>query len=65
MKLFFCRKSKDYLFSQNTPKDDISGITEKNNIHPRKNDIGILCTFMQTFFKCFPILLSNKKTQET
>ena len=42
MKLPFCQKSKDDLFSKNTPKDDISGITEKDNIHPRKDDVGIL-----------------------
>ena len=66
MKLPFYQKSKDDLFPKNAPKDDISDITEKDNIHPRKDDIGILCTFMQTFLSvficyCFPI----KKTQET
>ena len=59
MKLPFCQKSKDDLFPKNTPKDDISGITEKDDIHPRKDDIGILCTFMETFLSvfiyCFPI----------
>ena len=59
MKLPFCQKSKDDLFPKNTPKDDISSITEKDDIHSRKDDIGILCTFMETFFH---ILLSNKKT---
>ena len=34
MKLPFCQKSKDDLFSKNTPKDDISGITEKDR--PRR-----------------------------
>ena len=52
-------KSKDDLFPKNTPKDDISGITEKDDIHTRKDDIGILCTFMETylsvFIYCFPI----------
>ena len=43
MKLPFCQKSKDDLFPKNTPKDDISRITEKDDIHPRKDDIGILC----------------------
>ena len=42
MKLPFCQKSKDDLFPKNTRKDDISGITEKDDIHPRKDDIGIL-----------------------
>ena len=49
MKLPFCQKSKDDLFPKNTPKDDISGITEKDDIHTRKDDIGILCTFMETY----------------
>ena len=42
MKLPFCQKSKDDLFPKNTPKDDISSITEKDDIHSRKDDIGIL-----------------------
>ena len=42
MKLSFCRKSKDGLFPKNTPKDNISGITEKDDIHPRNNDIAIV-----------------------
>ena len=42
-------KSKDDLFPKNTPKDDISGITEKDDIHLRKYVIGILCTFTETF----------------
>ena len=42
IKLLFCQKSKDDLFPKNTLKDYISGITEKNDIHPRKDDIGIL-----------------------
>ena len=58
IKLPFCQKSKDDLFP-NTSKDDISGITEKDDIPPRKDDIGILCTFMETFLSvfryCFPI----------
>ena len=41
MKLPFCHKSKDDLFPKKTPKDHISSITEKD-IHPRKDDIGIL-----------------------
>ena len=42
MKLSSCRKSKDNFFLKNTPKDDICGITEKYDILPRKDDIGIL-----------------------
>ena len=42
MKLPFCQISKNDLFQKNTPKDDIFGITEKGDIHPRKDDIGIL-----------------------
>ena len=38
--MFF--KSKDDLLLQNTLKDDISGITEKDDTNPRKDDIGIL-----------------------
>ena len=65
MKLPFCQKSKDDLFPESETKDGISGITEKEDIHPGKDDIGILCTFMETFLSvfihCFPI----KKPQET
>ena len=65
MKLPFCQKSKDDLFAKITPKDDISGFTEKNDIYPTKDDIGVLRTFMETFLSafihCFPI----KKEQET
>ena len=42
MELPFCQKSKADLFTKNTPKDDISGITEKDDVHTRKDDIGIL-----------------------
>ena len=42
MKLPFFQKSKDDLSPKNTPKVDISGITEKDDIHTRKDDIGIL-----------------------
>ena len=42
MKLSFCQKSKDDLFVKNTPKDGIFGITRKDDIHPRKDDIDIL-----------------------
>ena len=41
-KLHFCQKSKDDLFPKNAFKDYISGITEKDDIHPKKDDIGIL-----------------------
>ena len=42
MKLPICRKSKDDLFPKNTRKENVSGITEKDGIHSRKEDIGIL-----------------------
>ena len=42
IKLPFCQKSKDDLFPKNTTEDDISSITEKDDIHPRKDDIVIL-----------------------
>ena len=42
MKSPFSQKTKDDLFPKNAPKDDISGISEKNDIHPRKDEIGIL-----------------------
>ena len=42
MKLHFCRKANDDLFPKNTLKDYIFGITEKDDIHPRKDDMGIL-----------------------
>ena len=42
MKLPFCQQSKEDLSPKNTREDDISGITEKDYIHPRKDDIGIL-----------------------
>ena len=72
LKLPFCIKSKDDLFPKNTPRDDVSSITEKDDIHPRKDDIDILdwhsrkCSndslyFYGDLFKCFHILLSNKK----
>ena len=73
MKLPFCPKSKDNLFPKNTRTGDISGITEKDDIHPRKDDVDILdwhsrkssndsLYFYGDLFKCFHILLSNKKT---
>ena len=76
MKLPFCQKSKDDLFPKNAPKDDISNITEKDDIHPRKDDISILdrilervsmilCTFMETFLNIFMYCFSMKKIQET
>ena len=42
IKLTFCQKSKDDNIPKNTPKDDISSITEKDDIHLRKDDIDIL-----------------------
>ena len=41
-KLPLCKKCKDDLLPTNAPKDDISGITEKDDTHPRKDDIGSL-----------------------
>ena len=75
IKLPFYQQSKDYLFPKNTLKDDISSITEKDDIHPRKYDVGILdchsrkCSNDSLYFygdlsKCFHILLSNKKTRK-
>ena len=57
---------------QKTPKDDISRITEKDDFHLRKDDIGILDShsressndslyFYGDLFKCFHILLSTEK----
>ena len=37
-----CQKSKDDLLPKNTPKDDISDITEKDDTHPKKDDIDVL-----------------------
>ena len=42
MKLPLHQESKDDLLPKNTLKDDISGITEKDDTNPRKDDIGIL-----------------------
>ena len=75
MKLPFCQKSKDDLFPKNAPKHDIFGITEKDDIHLRKDDIDILGWHSRKssndslylygdLFKCFRKLLSNEKTQE-
>ena len=36
------QKSKNDPLPESTLKDGISGITEKDNAHPRKYDIGIL-----------------------
>ena len=61
MKLPFCQISKDDLFQKNTPKVDMSGISEKD-IHPRKDNIDILCTFMETFLRVFIYCFPIKKT---
>ena len=61
MKLPFCQKSRNDLFPKNTPKDNISSITEKDDIHPRKNYIGILCTFIKTFLSVFIYCFLIKK----
>ena len=65
MKLPFCQKSKDDLFPKNTPKDHISSITGNDDIHPRKDNIGILCTFMETFLSAFIYCFPINKNQET
>ena len=77
MKLLFCQKSKDDHFDKNPSKDGISNITQKDNIHPRKNDIAILdwhsrkgsndsLYFYGDLFKCFYIKrFPMKKTPET
>ena len=65
-------KKQRWPFPKNTGKDDISSITEKDDIHPRKEDIGILDWhsrkssngsqhFYGDLFMCFHILLSSKK----
>ena len=63
MKLPFCQKSKDHLFPKNTPKDDISSITGKDDILPREDDIGILCTYMETFSSVFIYFFPVKKPE--
>ena len=40
MVLPFCQKSKYDLLPKNTLKDDISGIIEKDDTHPRKYGIS-------------------------
>ena len=62
VKLSFRQKSKDDLFPKNTLKHDISDITEKDDIDPRKYDIVILCTFMETFLSVFIYCFQVKKT---
>ena len=68
MKLPFCQKSKEDLFQKNTPKDDICGITEKDDIHPKKDDTDMLdhhsrkssnesLYFCGDLFKCFHIII--------
>ena len=61
MKLPFCQKSKDDFFPKHARKDDIYGITEKDDIHPIKDDIDILCTFIETFLSVFIYCFPNKK----
>ena len=61
-----------FIFPENTPKDDISSITKKDDIHPRIDDIEILdghsrkssndsLYFCGDLFKCFHMLLSHEK----
>ena len=58
----------------NTLKDDISSITEKDDTHPRKYDIGIpdehsrkssndSLYFYGDLFRCFNILFSRKEAE--
>ena len=42
IKLPFCQKSKGDLLLEDTPKDVISVINEKDDTYPIKDDIGIL-----------------------
>ena len=54
------KKAKMVFSPKNTPKYDLSSITEKDYTHPEKNDIGIpgwhsrppmvLCTFMEELY---------------
>ena len=41
MILPFYQKNKDNLLSKNTPTGDLSSITEKYDIHPRKYVISV------------------------
>ena len=70
IKMHFCQKRKDDLFPINILKNYISSITEKDDIHPRKDNIIILhwkflkefqCSlyFYGDLFKCFHIFFSN------
>ena len=78
--MFFCykfqitllSKMQRWSFSKNTPKHDISGITGKDDICPRKDDIEILdghskkslndCLyFYGDLFKCFIYCFPMKK----
>ena len=56
--------SKDDLLLKNTPKNDISGMTEKDDIYARKDDMGILCTFMEIFLSVFIYCFPIKKTRK-
>ena len=49
MKLFFSQKRKDDLFPESAPNDGISGITEIEDIHPKKDDFGIFYTLWRPF----------------
>ena len=67
MKLPFSQKSKNDLFPKNTSKNDISDITEKDDIgildrHWFPNSYDSLY-FYEDLINCFHILLSNDKNQ--
>ena len=57
MILRFCQKSKEDPLPKNTLKNDISGIIEKDDIHPRKYGIFFLIEKL----KVIKNLLSRKR----
>ena len=49
MILPFCQKNKDNLPRKNTLKGDVSGITEKDDMHTRKFGISVEILYWLTF----------------
>ena len=45
----FCQKTKITFSWKNTPKGDISGVTGKDDIHPKKYDISVEISYWLTF----------------